>query len=170
MSSTETDRRKRPLLLLWNRILGLLEQDLAERRGTRVIVEVQGRSGSYQKEIGKLCTAELRSLDPVVQEHVMEQLLDRYLAEQGYVDLIERGHASTKKIQDLTPADLPSLDTRIRLLGSLVHETNIPFFQDKLEKPGAIFSKPSERFSYFLSGAKVSGTGGKVPSLPVAVG
>jgi DNA-binding ferritin-like protein (Dps family) len=106
MSNTKTDERKSPL---WNQVLGLLEEDLAERRSTRVIVGVPGEAGTYQKEIGKLSVQELRSLDPVLREHVGEQLLDRYLAEQGYVDLIEKRRAYTKRIQDLTAADLPAL-------------------------------------------------------------
>lgn len=106
MSNTATDERKSPL---WNQVLGLLEEDLAERSSRRVIVGVPCESGTYQKEIGKLSVRELQSLDPDLREHVGEQLLDRYLAEQGYVDLIERGRAYTKKIQDLTPSDLPAL-------------------------------------------------------------
>jgi DNA-binding ferritin-like protein (Dps family) len=106
MSNTGTDESKSPL---WDQVLGLLEEDLAERRSRSVIVGVPGESGMYQKEIRKLSVQELRSLDPGLREHVGEQLLDRYLAEQGYVDLIEKGSAYTKKIQDLTPADLPAL-------------------------------------------------------------
>jgi DNA-binding ferritin-like protein (Dps family) len=106
MSNTKTDERKSPL---WNQVLGLLEEDLAERRSKRAIVGVPGESGAYQKEVGKLSIQELRSLDPVLREYAGEQLLDRYLAEQGYVDLIEKGRAYTKKIQDLIPADLPAL-------------------------------------------------------------
>src|SRR3954466_12813822 len=106
MSEMGMDRRKRPL---WNRILGLLEQDLAERRSTKVVVEVHVQSDSYQKEIGELSRAELRSLDSSLREHVLERLLDRYLAEQGYVDLLRRAYAYTKKIEDLIPADLPAL-------------------------------------------------------------
>lgn len=106
MSNTRTDEKKSPL---WNQVLGLLEEDLAERRGRKVVVEVPGESCTYQKEIGKLSIQELWSLDPGLREHVGEQLLDRYLAEQGYVDLIEKRRAYTKKIQDLTPADLPAL-------------------------------------------------------------
>jgi hypothetical protein len=107
MSNAKTDRRKLPL---WDRVLGLLEEDLAERRERKVVVEVPGESdSSYRTEIGRLSVQELRSLDPVLREHVGERLLDRYLAERGYVDLIERGRAYTKKIQELTPTDLPAL-------------------------------------------------------------
>ncbi len=106
MSGTEVEQRKHPL---WDRITGLLEQDLARRRGAKVVVEVLGESGSYKKEIGELCASERQSLHPALREHVAEQLLDRYLAEQGYVDLLERRRAYTKKIEDLVPTDLPAL-------------------------------------------------------------
>ena len=39
----------------------------------------------------------------------MERLLDRYLAGQGYVDLVKKRRAYTKKIEDLTPEDPPAL-------------------------------------------------------------
>jgi hypothetical protein len=39
----------------------------------------------------------------------VEQLLDRCLAEQGNVDLVTQRRVYTKKIQDLTPEDLPAL-------------------------------------------------------------
>ena len=107
MSNAKTDKRKLPL---WDRVLGLLEEDLAERRERKVVVEVPGESdSSYRKEIGQLSVPELRSLDPVLREYIGERLLDRYLAEQGYVDLIKRGRAYTKKIQELAPVDLPAL-------------------------------------------------------------
>ena len=95
--------------MLWDRILALLEEDLAERRDRKLLVWVRGESGPYEKEIGELSAAERRSLDPVLGARVAEQLLDRYLAEQGYVDLIDRGHPYRRKIGDLTPADLPGL-------------------------------------------------------------
>ena len=94
---------------LWDRILGLIEQDLAERRSRKLFVEVRGEPGSYRKEIEELSTAERRSLHPDLREHVVEQLLDRYLAKQGRVDLVEKRRAYTKKIEDLTPEDLPAL-------------------------------------------------------------
>jgi hypothetical protein len=107
-SSTEpeTDGRDLPL---WDRVLGLIAQDLVERRTRKLFVELQSEAGSYRKEIGDLSTAERRSLHPALREHVVEQLLDRYLAEQGNVDLVEKRRAYTKKIQDLSPADLPAL-------------------------------------------------------------
>ncbi len=104
MGNTETDRRSS---LLWDRILGLLEEDLAERCARKLVV--RGESGPYEKEIGELSAAERRSLDPVLGEQVAEQLLDRYLAEQGYVDLIEKRRPYVKKIQDITAQDLPAL-------------------------------------------------------------
>ncbi len=94
---------------LWDRILGLIEQDLNERRSGKLFVEVPGESSSGQKEIGELSTAERRSLHPALREYVAERLLDRYLAEQGCVDLVQRRRTYTKKIQDLTPEDLPAL-------------------------------------------------------------
>ena len=94
MGNTETNRRSS---LLWDRILESLEEDLAERRARKLVVRVRGESGPCEKEIGELSAAERRSLDPVLGEHVAEQLLDRYLAEQGYVDLIDRGHPLQKE-------------------------------------------------------------------------
>src|ERR687894_1082687 len=106
MNDTEVEQREHSL---WERILGLLEQDLGRRRDAKVVVEVSGESGPHEKEIGELGTSERRSLDPALGEHVAERLLDRYLAEQGYVDLLERRRPYRKKIGDLTPADLPAL-------------------------------------------------------------
>ena len=106
MNGTEVDQREHPL---WDRITGLLEQDLARRRCAKVVVEVLSESGSYKKEIGELCASERQSLHPALREYVAERLLDRYLAEQGYVDLLERRHPYRKKIGELTPADLPAL-------------------------------------------------------------
>jgi hypothetical protein len=96
---------------LWERILGMLEQDLAERRDEELFVEVPDEESgtSCEKEIGELRTSERRSLPPAVREHVLEWLLDRYLAEQGYVDLADKRRAYTKKIEELTPEDLPAL-------------------------------------------------------------
>jgi hypothetical protein len=94
---------------LWNRILGLLEEDLVQRRNAKVFVRVRGESGIQLKEVGELSISERRSLDPAVREYVVEQLLDRYLAEQGYVDLVKNRRHYTKRIQDITPQDLPAL-------------------------------------------------------------
>ncbi len=57
---------------LWDRILGLIEQDLEKRRSRKLFVEVRGESGSCEKEIGELSAAERRSLDPVLGEQVAE--------------------------------------------------------------------------------------------------
>jgi hypothetical protein len=100
---------------LWDRILGLIEQDLEERRSRKLFVEVRDESGSCEKEIGELSAEERRSLHPVLREHVMEQLLDRHLAEQGRVDLLERRRPYTRELRDLTPEDLPALIEADRL-------------------------------------------------------
>jgi hypothetical protein len=94
---------------LWSQILGLLEEDLVRRRNAKVLVKVRSESGTYLKEVNELSVSERRSLDPAVREYVAEQLLDRYLAEQGYVDLIEKRRPYAKKIQDITAQDLPAL-------------------------------------------------------------
>ena len=101
---------------LWERILGLIEQNLAERRDAELFVEVAakmdarpGESGSYRKEIGELSASERQGLHPVLRGRVVERLLDRYLAGQGYIDLVKKRRAYTKKIEDLTPEDLPAL-------------------------------------------------------------
>jgi hypothetical protein len=77
--------------------------------GQNLGVKVRSESGTYLKEVNELSVSERRSLDPAVREYVAEQLLDRYLAEQGYVDLIEKRRPYAKKIQDITAQDLPAL-------------------------------------------------------------
>lgn len=94
---------------LWSQILGLLEEDLARRRSARVFVRVGGESGTHSKEVSELSISERRSLDPALRGYVVEQLLDRYLAEQGYVDLLKNRRHYTKRIQDITPQDLPAV-------------------------------------------------------------
>ena len=94
---------------LWGRIVSLVEQDLDERRSRKLFVEVRGESGPCRKEIGELSAAERRGLDPAFKERVAERLLDRYLAQQGRVDLVEGRQTYTKKVRDLTPDDLPAL-------------------------------------------------------------
>ena len=94
---------------LWGRILSLIEQDLDERRSRKLFVEVRGEFGPCRKEIGELSAAERRGLDPALKEGVAERLLDRYLAQQGRVDLVEKRRTYTKKLGDLTPQDLPAL-------------------------------------------------------------
>jgi hypothetical protein len=100
---------------LWNRILGLVEQDLEERPSRKLFVEVRGESGSCEKEIGELSKEERQCLHPNLREHVVERLLDRHLAEQGRVDLLQRRHPYTREIRDLTPEDLPALIEADRL-------------------------------------------------------
>jgi hypothetical protein len=100
---------------LWNRILGLVEQDLEERRSRKLFVEVRGESGSCEKEIGELSEEERQCLHPILREHVVERLLDRHLAEQGRVDLLQRRHPYTREIRDLTPEDLSALIEAYRL-------------------------------------------------------
>lgn len=93
---------------LWDRILALLEEDLARRSKRNIVVSVPGETVSYV-EIGDLSTEQLRSLNRGLHRWVAEQLLDRYLAEGGYVDLLGKRHAYTKKIDELLPEDLPAL-------------------------------------------------------------
>ena len=101
---------------LWDRILVLIEQDLEERRSRKQFVEVRDESGSScEKEIGELSAEERWSLQPVLREHVVELLLDRHLAEQGLVDLLERRRPYTRDVRDLTPEDLPALIEADRL-------------------------------------------------------
>jgi hypothetical protein len=94
---------------LWDQIIRMLEEELDWRRSRKLFVTLKGESGSYQKEIGELSTLERRSLAPALRKHVADQLLERYLAEQGSVDLLERRHAYTKHIWDLVPTDVPAL-------------------------------------------------------------
>ena len=94
---------------LWNQILGLLEEDLAQRRSAKVFVKVRGETGTHLKEVSELSISERRSLDPDLREYVVEQLLDRHLAEECYVDLVKNRRHYTKRIQDITPQDLPAL-------------------------------------------------------------
>jgi hypothetical protein len=74
-----------------------------------VSVEVLGGSEPYHKEIGELSQAERRSLDEGLRGRVADLLLDRYLAEQGRVDLLKGSRFYTKDIRDLIPEDLPAL-------------------------------------------------------------
>ena len=94
---------------LWERIVSLVEQDLDERRSRKLFVEVRGESGPCRKEIGELSAAERRGLDPALKEGVAERLLDRYLARQSRVDLVDGRRTYTKKLGELTPRELPAL-------------------------------------------------------------
>jgi hypothetical protein len=106
MNKTQTTQSNRSL---WERILALLEEELAERRNGKVFVEVPGECGSYRKEIGELSKTEIRSLEAPLRTRVVNRLLERYLAEQGHVDLLKGRHPYTKDIRDLGPEDLPAL-------------------------------------------------------------
>jgi hypothetical protein len=107
MNKSQT-RQSKPQLL-WDRILALLQEDLAERRNEKVFVEVLGKAGPYHKEIGELSRMEIGRLQPRLRTHVVNRLLERYLAEQGHVDLLKKRHPYTKDIRDLTPEDLQAL-------------------------------------------------------------
>jgi len=48
---------------------------------------VPGGYGLYLKEIGELSWAELMALEPGLWIRVVNRLLERYLAEQGQLDL-----------------------------------------------------------------------------------
>lgn len=101
---------------LCGRILGLIGQDLVERRSSKLFVEARDEpSSSCEKEIGGLSTEERRNLRPVSREQIVELLLDRHLAEQGRVDLLERRGLYIRAIRDLTPRDLPALIEADRL-------------------------------------------------------
>jgi hypothetical protein len=104
----ETDEAQARGPSLWDRILGLVEEDLAQRRERKIFVRAPDGAGSYE-EIGDLSTEQLRRLNSGLHGWVAEQLLDRYLAEGGYVDLLEKRRAYTKKIDDLVPENLPAL-------------------------------------------------------------
>jgi hypothetical protein len=80
MSTTEAREAKRSL---GAGILPLPEEDLTERRHSKVFVEVPGESGPARKEIGELSRAEIRTLEPGLRIRVVNRLLERYLAEQA---------------------------------------------------------------------------------------
>src|SRR5919199_4613789 len=95
---------------LWELVLGLIEEVLSRRASTKLFVKVPDEeSGPYRKEIGDLSAEERRRLHPYLARRVAEMLLDRYLAQQGYLDLLERRSASRKKVGELLPEDLPAL-------------------------------------------------------------
>jgi|SRR5215207_1101614 len=107
VNTTETREAKRS-----NRkvILTLLEEDLAERRHSKVFVDVVGESGPYHKEIGELSQAEMRTLEPGLRIRVVNRLLERYVDEQGHLELLVGRHPHTKDIRDIAPANLHSAD------------------------------------------------------------
>ena len=106
MNTTETREAKRSL---WERTLVPLEQDLTEHTHIKVFVDVLGESGPYHKEIGELSQEEMRTLEPGLRIRVVNRLLERYLTEEGNVELLKEGHAYTKDTGDLAPADLSAL-------------------------------------------------------------
>jgi hypothetical protein len=125
---------------LWDRILGLSEQNLEGRRSRKLLVEVQGVSGSCTKEIGELSAEERRGLDPVLREHVVERLLDRHLAEQGRVDLLERRHPYTREIRVLRSEDLSALIEAHRLRNeSEYHRGRAEFVREVQADPEQFF-------------------------------
>jgi hypothetical protein len=107
MNTTDTREAKRSH---WERILALLEEDLAERRHSKVFVNVPGESGLYHKELGELSQAEMRTLEPGLRIRVVNRLLERYVAEQGHIDLLVGRHPHTKDIRDIAPTNLHAAD------------------------------------------------------------
>ena len=102
---------------LWNKILGLVEQDLEERQ----------------------------CLHPILREYVAERLLDRHLAEQGRVDLLQRRHPYTREIRDHTPEDLPALIEAYRLRDEVeYHRRRTEFVR---EAKAQLSSSPSQNSS-----------------------
>jgi len=51
---------------------------------------VPGESGPDRKEIGGLSQADMRTLEPGLRIRMVNHLLERYLAEQGNLDILER--------------------------------------------------------------------------------
>jgi hypothetical protein len=80
MSTMEAREAKRSL---GAGILSLPEEDLTERRHSKVFVEVPGESGPDRKEIGELSRVEMRTLEPGLRIRVVNRLLERYVAEQA---------------------------------------------------------------------------------------
>jgi len=107
MSTTETREAKRS-----NRegILAVVEEDLVESPHSKVFEEVPGGSGPDRKEIGELSQADMRTLEPGLGIRMVDRLLERYLAEQGNLNILEGRHPHTKDIRDIAPANLHSAD------------------------------------------------------------
>src|SRR5215208_2534394 len=84
--------------------------DSHPRRCFLFFVDVPGESGAYHKEIGELSQAEMRTLEPGLRIRVVNRLLERYVAEQGHIDLLVGRHPHTKDIRDIAPANLHSAD------------------------------------------------------------
>jgi hypothetical protein len=83
--------------------------DSHPRRSFLFFVEVPGESGHYHKEIGELSQAEMRTLEPGLRIRVVNRLLERYVDEQGHIDLLKGKHCYTRDMRDLTPTDLAAL-------------------------------------------------------------
>ena len=107
INTTETREAKRS-----NRegTLALLEEDLAQSRLSKEFVDVLGECGPYHKEIGELSQTEMRTLEPGLRIRVVNRLLERYVAEQGYNDLLVGRHPHTKDKRNIAPANLHSAD------------------------------------------------------------
>jgi len=70
-------------------MLALPEEDVTERRNSKVFVVVPGGSGPDRKEIGELSRAEMRTLEPGLRIRVVNRLLERYLGEQDHLDILD---------------------------------------------------------------------------------
>jgi hypothetical protein len=107
MNTTETREAKRS-----NRegILAVVEEDLVERPHSKVFVDVSGECVPYHKEIGELSPAEMKTLEPSLRIRVVNRLLERYVDEQGHLNILEGRHPHTKDIRDIAPANLHSAD------------------------------------------------------------
>jgi hypothetical protein len=107
MNTTETREAKRS-----NRegILAVVEEDLVERPHSKVFVDVSGECVPYHKEIGELSQAEMKTLEPSLRIRVVNRLLERYVDEQGHLNILEGRHPHTKDIRDIAPANLHSAD------------------------------------------------------------
>jgi hypothetical protein len=134
MNVTEVNPRETSPL--WELVLGLIEEVLSRRASTKLFVKVPDEeSGPYRKEIGDLSVEERRRLHPYLARRVAEMLLDRYLARQGYLDLLERRSVSRKKLGELLPEDLPALieaDRQMIEETQRTHSERTKFFEEAL--------------------------------------
>ena len=134
MNVTEVNPRETSPL--WELVLGLIEEVLSRRASTKLFVKVPDEeSGPYRKEIADLSAEERRRLHPYLARRVAEMLLDRYLARQGYLDLLERRSVSRKKLGELLPEDLPALieaDRQMIEETQRTHSERTKFFEEAL--------------------------------------
>jgi hypothetical protein len=86
MGTTEAREAKRSL---GAGMLALPEEDVTERRHSKVFVVVPGEYGPDHKEIGELSRAEMRTLEPGLRIRVVNRLLERYLDEQDHLDILD---------------------------------------------------------------------------------